>query len=161
MNRGRVFVAATLLLFGLGIATAIGRAYLTQRRAATTFVPTRAIILSSALSGPRTPQKDTTYTLKIRYWYNAGASVDTSTSFSYEGVSYATLGEANAALGRYPEGGQVTAYYDPKRPTRAVLDRTPPTLGWGVLFLGVYLAISIYMLQSGIRGQTGVFARNE
>src|SRR4029079_16721282 len=88
MNRGRVVVAATWLLFRVGIGTAMSRSYLAQKRAATAFVPTRATMLSSSLSGPRTPEKDTTYTLKVRYFYTGGTSVDTSTNFSYLGVSY-------------------------------------------------------------------------
>jgi hypothetical protein len=154
MNRGRVVVAVTWLLFGVGISVAMGRAYFAQKRAATAFAPTRATILSSTLSGPpRTSQKDTSYTLKVRYQYAGGNSLETATTFNYLGVSYGTLREANAALQRYPEGAQVTAYYDPKDPSRSVLDRTSPRLGWPMFIMAIFMAIGVYLLQSGLRGE--------
>ena len=87
------------------------------------------------------------YTPKVEYTYDVGDQVFTGEKLSFGFTTrYGNQTKAEAQLAHYPEGSQVTVYYDPSNPEEAVLERKPTgtstMLVLGIIFtiMGVCLA---------------------
>ena len=64
-----------------------------------------------------------TYFARVRYSYKIGIKTHESTRFSYQSLSWVTLGEASEFLRGISKGKVVPVFYDPKVPSRSVLLR--------------------------------------
>lgn len=86
------------------------------------------------------------YTPKVKYTYQAiGQEYEgDKLGFGFQ-QSYNSQTKAQAALERFPVGGQVTVFYSPNNPAEAVLERkaggSTLTLVLGIIFIAVSLCL--------------------
>jgi len=86
------------------------------------------------------------YTPKVSYTYQAlGQEYQgNKIGFGFQ-QSFGSSAKAQAALARFPVGGQVTVYYDPNNPSEAVLERkaggSTLSLVLGIIFIVVSLCL--------------------
>jgi hypothetical protein len=98
---------------------------------------------SSDHDGPRTY-----YRPVVEYTYQVGAQTYTGKRIAF-GPAKASARSASvqAALGKYPQGGAVTVYYDPNNPAEAVLEKqaagTTAMLVLGIVFLAVTVCLAL------------------
>jgi hypothetical protein len=91
------------------------------------------------------------YTPQVRYSYRANNTDYTGDKLAFGFVTgYGSDSKARAQLARYPVGGQVTVYYDPASPDKAVLERRAggSTVGMvlGIIFLVLAVCIGCPVL---------------
>jgi len=84
------------------------------------------------------------YFPKVGYTYQVGGETLTGNRLSFGGI----LAQKNPAsvqkiLERYPVGGQVTVYFDPNKPSEAVLERQAGGLKWGLIVGIICLVLSL------------------
>jgi len=84
------------------------------------------------------------YFPKVEYTYLVGGETLTGKRLAFGGI----LAQKNPAsvqktLERYPVGGQVTVYYDPNKPSDAVLERQAGGLKWGLIIGIICLVLSL------------------
>lgn len=101
---------------------------------------------------------DRDYTPRVEYQYQVDGRTFTGQqlSFGFQRV-YGTDTEAWRALEAYPIGGSVSVYYNPEKPSEAVLDRElgggalGPIVGYGGIGLGViFLLLAVIRLFLGL-----------
>jgi hypothetical protein len=101
------------------------------------FVPVEAAIESTeVVRSGRSDRK-----LRVTFSYEAGGSRRRAVgpTFDHLGAAFAERDPS-----KYPPGMKTTAWVDPKRPERAVLDRRiPQDTWWSLMFLQPFLAVSI------------------
>ena len=101
------------------------------------------------------------YFPKVEYSYQVGGETLTGKRLAFGGI----LAQKNPAsvqktLEHYPVGGQVTVFYDPNKPSDAVLERQAGGLKWGlvvgIICLVLSLCIACPLLISLIRNLTSL-----
>lgn len=102
---------------------------------------TEGVILASALVAD---PHDAGSSFQLQYSYQVGGVSYTSERLTFNPTSDSVDAKA-ARLAAYPVGRQVTVYYDPARPERAVLEREP-SAGWlaAVATGGILLAVAFF-----------------
>jgi hypothetical protein len=91
------------------------------------------------------------YTPKVSYTYQVlgQAYEGNKIGFGFQ-QSFGSQGKAQAALTRFPVGGQATVYYDPNNPAEAVLERkaggSTVSLILGIVFLVISLCLGCPIL---------------
>lgn len=100
-----------------------------------------------------------TYTPEVEYTYEVSGQVFTGKKISFGfKTGYGNRSKAEARLANYPEGSQVTVYYDPANPGDAVVERKPSGTSTmmvvGIIFavIGVCLAcpLMIFILSGAL-----------
>ncbi len=91
------------------------------------------------------------YSADVAYSYQVKDMIYTSDRISFGGKSsYSNRLRAEEIVDRYPEGSEVTVYFDPAKPQEAVLERTSKGsrvfLGAGISFIAVGVIILIVAL---------------
>ncbi len=82
------------------------------------------------------------YTPRVRYSYRVNNADYTGDKIAFGFVSgYGSDSKARAALTRYPVGGQVSVYYDPANPGKAVLERKAGGSTAGMIIGIVFLVL--------------------
>lgn len=131
-----------LLLFG-AIFVAVGSFMTHAAYSAHAWPTTTATILSSRIGTSHTHDASS-YRPEILYRYRVGDRSYTGNRFAFSyGSSYQAV---SAVIRRYPAGATVTAFYDPAKPSQAVLEQSTVlfplvfvAVGAGVIGLGVFL----------------------
>lgn len=119
---GGIFV-----LFGVFLTYAIINSARRQNDAAKRFRPVEAYVVASRVASSRSGSgttRTTTYRPEITYRYTVDGREYTSRTYHFMGVGQGSHAAAAGIVDRYPVGGKVTAYYDPRRPSVAILDPT-------------------------------------
>ena len=92
--------------------------------------------------------RTTSYSPTVTYTYTIDGKGYTADRFYFIGAGYSTYDSAKQVTDAYPVGGVVSAYYDPRDPSVAVLDRSPidtTVLNLGTLAIwGVILGTCAY-----------------
>ena len=70
----------------------------------------------------------------------------------YFGNGYHNMAQASAAAALYPRGRNITVYYDPTDPTRAVLERALPSPILPFSMIALFVAIGVFVLRLGMYG---------
>lgn len=101
------------------------------------------------------------YYPKIEYTYQVGGQTLTGKRLAFGGqVAQKNPASVQKDLERYPVGGQVNVYYDPNKPSEAVLERQAGGLKWGlivgIICLVLSLCIACPLLISLIRNLTSL-----
>jgi hypothetical protein len=101
-----------------------------------------------------------TYSPRLKYTYRVGDMEYSSDKIAF-GYSKNFKSElaALSSIQKYPQGGQVTVYYNPENPNEAVLERKSSLLGWGmvggVLLMVLGLCSACPMIIVGVIFATG------
>jgi hypothetical protein len=74
----------------------------------------------------RSDQESTGYAVSVEYEYTAGGARYTGKRIGFSRRQYARKRRAEAELARYPAGSGVVVYFDPQKPSDAVLVRNYP-----------------------------------
>jgi hypothetical protein len=84
------------------------------------------------------------YYPKVEYTYQVGGQMFTGKRLAFGGlVAQKNPASVQKDLERYPVGGQVTVYYDPGKPSEAVLERQAGGLKWGLIVGIICLVLSL------------------
>jgi hypothetical protein len=84
------------------------------------------------------------YFPKVEYSYQVGGETLTGNRLAFGGVlAQSNPAPAQKTLERYPLDGQVTVYYDPEKPSDAVLERKAGGMKWGLIVGIMCLALSL------------------
>jgi hypothetical protein len=83
---------------------------------------------------------------RIRYSYPVDGREHESSQINFWGVVGGSQSAAERTTRRYPQGAQVTVYYNPQDPHEAVLDRAFSPLVLILPPVGVFLIASGYVL---------------
>jgi hypothetical protein len=101
------------------------------------------------------------YYPKVEYTYQVGGETLTGKRLTFGGqVAQKNPASVQKNLERYPVGGQVTVYYDPVKPSDAVLERQAVGMKWslviGIICLVLSLCIACPLLFGLIRNLTSL-----
>lgn len=158
---GSYLVTCALIAFGLGFA-GVGIKNLIEANASRDWPSTSAEIISAEIKtgsgGPR--NSSTRYTPHITYRYMADGKSYTSDRAAF--VYSSSSDKAQAFIRRFPNGAQVTAYYDPADPAEAILVRE----GYGTLWLFVgfgalFASVGTFMLKRLLAARQPRFLPNK
>ena len=84
------------------------------------------------------------YYPKVEYTYQVGGETYTGKRLAFGGVlAQKNPDSVQKTLERFPLGGPVTVYYDPEKPTDAVLERQAGGLKWGLIVGIICLVLSL------------------
>lgn len=104
------------------------------------FVPVEATVEKTEI----VPSRRSARHVRVTFSYEAGGSRRTAVGPGFEDTASGFL-EHDAAA--FPAGLKTTAWVDPKRPERAILDRRiPQDTWWSVILLQPFIAISVGFL---------------
>ena len=159
MSNGAVFMAVVCASFPALVLVA-GVVKLWELRVAGRWPATTGTVTASRVESRRNAPGDLAYNFNdtemtnepfVEYKYEVGGKTYRCSRLS---IAEKTPGsERERILARYPVGAAVTVYYDPKDPSRALLERTLPFVpmlvgGWSVMLLflgGPLLAAFLYV----------------
>jgi len=78
----------------------------------------------------------------VEYAYQIGEQTYTGKRMSFGGVvAYGSRSKAEANLARFPVGGQVAVYYNPEKPSEAVLEQKAGGFAWGMIVGAICLVL--------------------
>lgn len=113
------------------------------KKAAETWPKTDGIVENSELSVSHSHDSDgsssTTYSAHVNYSYKVNGMSYKNDAIGF-GRSSGGKKKAEKKLAQYPQGTPVTVYYDPKDPTKAVIEPVASTFGM-YLFVGIMLFV--------------------
>ncbi len=96
-----------------------------------------------------------TYSPEVTYQYRIQDSVYENTTIKFGENAYSSRRKADGIAANYPIGKNVTVYYDPEKPERAVLEPGVSAGSYIVIGIGV-----LFILISLITGPVTFFFRN-
>lgn len=130
----RVLVIFGTVFVGVGLAIALGAAWLLERAAAPAEWPTTAglVITSEVASGTDT-DGTRLYWPNVEYRYGVNDSTYVGTRVRAILTRTSSDGPARRVVARYPAGAAVTVFYDPADPSSALLDTDTGAIV-GILF---------------------------
>ncbi len=159
---GKWMLGGVFVLFGIFFTYAIINSARRQNDAARRFRPVEAYVVASRVarsSSGSGASRTTSYRPEITYRYTVDGREYTSRTYQFMGVGQGSQAAATGIVSRYPVGGKVTAYYDPRRPSVAILDPTPVDvtaiyIGAAVVWVVVGGLVGFFMLR-GSRRRSG------
>ncbi len=94
--------------------------------------------------------KSTSYGFDIRYRYVVNDQSLESQRYTFGALSSSDgYQHANALVNQYPPGSTIRVYYDPQKPSEAVIDRVlNPVMGFLFLFLQPFILVGLGMLSA-------------
>lgn len=144
-----------LIILGLGLVTVIVVGYSILRGQKSRGWPNvSGSILSSRISVHESTDDDgsttTNYGVALLYRYSVGGQEYQGTRRTFTDVNTSSRARAEKILATYPQGGSVTVYYDPQKPSTSVL---VPGVSW-ISYL--FLALGLAFLLFGLAGALGL-----
>ncbi len=140
------------LLFGVG---AIVYYFYARRKAEETYgwSATEGVVEVSAVSvsedwDTESNTRTITYTPKVRYTYEVNGERYQGYRIWFGGApGGSNRRKVEAIVARYPQGSRVTVYYNPAKPTEAVLERgKAPGSGWLLVVGSVFVLFTVCAL---------------
>ncbi|MDX5373060.1 MAG: DUF3592 domain-containing protein [Pseudomonadaceae bacterium] len=144
--------------FALYMSYGFYQSFQEQRGAAAFFEPVAATVLASQVETtlhrqPGTASSTRVHLPRIEYQYEVDGRRYRSRQFSYFGAAYGSDAEARQVIARYPVGSVQTAYFDPRDPAQAVLNKASPSAWWKHLwFPALFVLVGVLGLFGGWRG---------
>jgi len=93
------------------------------------------------------------YFPKVEYTYQVGGETFSGKRLAFGGIlAQSNPAPAQKTLEHYPLGGQVTVYYDPEKPSDAVLERKAGGMKWGLIIGIICLVLSLCIACVGLIG---------
>lgn len=91
------------------------------------------------------------YTPYIEYTYQVGGQTYTGRDLTFGFTQgYGNEAKAQSVLAKYPPGAQVSVYYDPADPQKAVLERQAGGFAAGLILGIIFLVIGLIMSCVGV-----------
>ncbi len=90
------------------------------------------------------------YSPEVQYYYVVNGQAFYGTCIAHVGRSYANQAQAQAALARYPVNSPVAVYFDPMKPSDAVLVRAAPGSNFLVWAGAIIVALVVAALLKDI-----------
>lgn len=144
---GTIFVFFGLLLAKIVMAS---RAEISSAQA---WPSVKGRIISSRIESRRRPKQHTQYFAVIEYRYRVADKDHVNNRISFGGTicsSSQSVAEQRRQ-NEYPDGKEVTVYYNPANPDQSVIDRTPTKWWMGLIialiFVGAGIGIAIQSLK--------------
>jgi hypothetical protein len=148
-----------LLLFGLigGGLSFWGWTILQDARASESWPTAAGLISSSSVDHSTDAEGGDSYSPEITYQYQVDGQNLANNQIKFGENSYGSRRKAEEIAANYSIGKQVTVYYEPERPTNAVLEPGVTAgrylvLGIGLLFVAIALIVAPLTLSFGRRG---------
>ena len=144
-----LLITIAAIVTGLWFLFLAFRQHRTAKEAQETWVKTSGVVLDLGLTGHRSQSSkgwsSTKYAQRVSYQYSVVGSSYTGERIGFGSATYAK-GKAEKIVAAYPKDGQVTVFYDPNEPSKAVLETKALGVG-NYLTLGViFLAFSMMTL---------------
>ena len=134
-----IFIIGGLIFFALAI-----NQFRKAKKAAETWLTASGVVLDSSVTvhRSRTSKGNTSISYKpqVNYEYQVKDQKYSSDRIGFGSTSYSLRGKADKAIANYLQGAQVTVYYDPADPSKAVLE-TKAMGGVSFIVLGVILLV--------------------
>jgi hypothetical protein len=113
-----------LLIFGLvGAGLSYwGWTILQDARASATWPTAAGVVTSSEVDHSTDAEGGDSYSPEVDYQYQVDGQTITNNQIKFGENSYSSRRKAEEIAANYPLGQQVTVYYEPERPTNAVLE---------------------------------------
>ena len=138
-----------LLFLGLGIFL-IYRTQQSKKKAQVSqnWPSTPGQITDSHVSRSQSTDSDgdtsTSYSARVAYTYQVGGQAYSGQNIAFGfNPSYSNESKAQAAAARYPVGSQVPVYYDPSKPSDAVLERQASGSNVGMIVGIIFIVIGV------------------
>lgn len=132
-----VFLYVFLLLFGM-LYLWVTLSDKQQAEEAVNWPATSGEISQSYIDTEIDNEGDRTYRAVVNYQYNVdGVSYTNGRLHFGPRNTYNSQSKASEFLSEYPVGASVTVFYDPEKPTEAVLDIEPQNITVGIVIGGV------------------------
>ena len=133
-----VFIAIALLMMGVQVAPV------------TAWLPTTATVVSTDIATVRSNNNGTSFRPVVTYQYIVAGTPYTSQRLAPLTESYSRSWAQNV-IDRYPTGKSLTAWYDPKHPGNAIIERRFSYIP--LIIIGVMVVIVLLVAQSAKRWQ--------
>jgi hypothetical protein len=135
-----------LLIFGLvGAGLSYwGWTILQDARASATWPTAAGVVTSSEVDHSTDAEGGDSYSPEVDYQYQVDGQTITNNQIKFGENSYSSRRKAEEIAANYPLGQQVTVYYEPERPTNAVLEPGVSAGSYIVISIGaLFLLISL------------------
>jgi hypothetical protein len=135
-----------LLIFGLvGAGLSYwGWTILQDARASATWPTAAGVVTSSEVDRSTDAEGGDSYSPEVDYQYQVDGQTITNNQIKFGENSYSSRRKAEEIAANYPLGQQVTVYYEPERPTNAVLEPGVSAGSYIVISIGaLFLLISL------------------
>jgi hypothetical protein len=116
-----------------------------------TVIKSEVVVEESVFGSDEQGQSQPMYTADISYTYQVDDMLYTSDRISFAGkTSYSKPDKAEMIVAKYPDGSNVSVFYDQSNPKEAILERSAK--GSGVLLVAgvIFLVIGLISLVVGI-----------
>jgi hypothetical protein len=149
---GGFFLLVTLIIGGVLVFLAMRSKK--KSEASQTWPSTSGTVMVSEIRESSSTDDDgytrTYYHPKVEYGYEVAGQAFTGKNISFGGqVGYGSPSQVNPVLAKYPLGANVTVYYNPEKPSEAVLERKAGGFKFlmtgGILLLVIGLCIGCVM----------------
>jgi len=100
--------------------------------------------VSRSVSTDSDGDTSTSFSARVEYTYQIGGQVYTGHNIAFGfNPSYSNQSKAQADAARYPVGSQVPVYYDPSKPSDAVLERQSSGSNVGMILGIIFIVIGV------------------
>jgi hypothetical protein len=145
-----------LIILFLGLVTVLVVGYSMLRGQKSRSWPSvTGSVLSSSISEHESTDDDgsstTNYGVSLLYSYSVGGQEFQGTRRTFTDVKTNSRSRAEKILAMYPQGGSVTVYYDPQKPSDCVLVTGVSMVSY------LFLALGFAFMLFGLAGALGLF----
>lgn len=118
--------------------------------------PSAEGIIESATVTSSTDDDGTTYSPQVTFSYSVNDQRYTGDKVTYWSNHYDSFSEAQAVINRYPVRTEKPVYYDPDKPSRAVLDPTRQTTNMFIMMAvgGLFAVVGLVIVIAVLYGKT-------
>jgi hypothetical protein len=117
---------------------------LQDARASATWPTAAGVVTSSEVDHSTDAEGGDSYSPEVDYQYQVDGQTITNNQIKFGENSYSSRRKAEEIAANYPLGQQVTVYYEPERPTNAVLEPGVSAGSYIVISIGaLFLLISL------------------
>ncbi|MFZ0548264.1 MAG: DUF3592 domain-containing protein [Candidatus Promineifilaceae bacterium] len=146
---GSLGILAIFGLIGAGLSY-WGWTILQDAKASASWPTASGLVTSSEVSHSTDSDGNDSYSPEVDYQYQVDGQSIVNSQIKFGENSYGNRRKAEEIAGNYPVGQQVTVYYDPERPDKAVLEPGVTAGSYIVLGIGVFF-ILVSLVSAPIR----------
>lgn len=136
-----VFLGVVFSVVGI-MFVLIGYFFVKGARKVEKWVETKGVVVDSkVVSHPDLDNNQAMFAPVITYRFKVGEDEYTSSDYGFMDLSYDNPRKAERIAKKYPVGKEITVYYNPEKPYKAVLVKKSNFLIYIPLFLGCLFAL--------------------